>query len=269
MRKRLVIHMDDIGINDGSIQAAKALFETGICLSASVIVPGSHAKQFLNWAKGKEYDIGIHSAVTCEWKTHRFYPLGRPEDTMSFRAEDGAMISGTEEELRQIREGEYAGEIERQILAARENGNRLTHLDSHMWAFRERPELLRCYLETADRYHMIPHIPEWCLWDEERRKLAEESGYPIVTGEWFLKGDTYEEKKAYLMQLPDRLTDGLHVLTIHPNLETGMARSVISNLQERIDEAALFLDAEVQDFWADNRDLLTTWEKEAALWKRD
>lgn len=266
-KKRLIIHLDDIGINDGSVQAAKTLLETGRAGSASVIVPGSGAQDFLRWAASnadKRWDTGIHSAVTCEWPRNRWKALGRPEKTGSFTASDGCMVSGQEKELERILPEAYEEETSAQIERARALGCRPTHLDNHMWTVRSSPQMLEAYIRTAERYGLIPHIPGWLLFSEERKRIAGECGRPVVTGEWFLTGtepESYAKKKEKLIELLMHLPEGLNVLTVHPNKDTPQARGMLSCLQERQEEYRLLMDEEIGDILGGIRDILTNWRE--------
>lgn len=266
-KKRLIIHLDDIGINDGSVQAAEELLETGRAGSASVIVPGSRTRDFLRRAAsgaGKRWDLGIHGAVACEWPYNRWRPLGRPERTGSFTAADGCMVSGTDKELEKILPEAFEEEISEQIERAREFGCRPTHLDNHMWTVRSSPQMLAAYIRTAERYALIPHIPGWLLFSAERKRIAEESGWPVIAGEWFITGtepESYAEKKEKLKRLLLHLPDGLNVLTVHPNADTAQARRMLSCLQEREEEYRLLMDEDIREILCGMSGILTNWRE--------
>lgn len=268
----LIIHLDDIGINAGSNQAAKELLKTGIPFSASVIVPASHAAEFFSWAALPEncgYDIGVHSAVTCEWEFNRWKPMGSDDRTRSFRTEAGYMISGKEEEIAGIDCREFEAEISAQVEHAASFGGRLTHLDNHMWTIRKSPQMLDCYLRVAARYNLVPHIPEWSLFTEDRIQLVKKWGCMRIKNELWVTGketESYTGKKKKLIEMLRHLPEGLSVLTIHPNADTPQARHMLPCLKEREEEYHLFMDREILEILRSLKGELSTWEEIGRNW---
>ncbi len=263
--KKLIINLDDVGINDGSVIAAKELLGSDLIKGASVIVPGAEAEEFLRWTSGRpELDIGLHSAVTCEWKRHRWRAAGRLEDAKSFTAEDGCMVFGGEEDLLKIDCQEYEQETLAQIKKMVAAGSFPGHLDNHMWTVRASEAMLETYIRLADGYDLIPHIPAWMLFSEGRKELAEKSRWPVIRGQWFVTGpekEKYETKKQKLKELLLHLPEGLHVLTIHASADTETAREMIPELSDRVEEYQLLMDEEIQEIIRNMGSVITSFRQ--------
>lgn len=264
MAKNLIIHMDDIGINDGTLIAAKELFRKGTVTSASVIIPALCAKEFCIWvSENPLYDIGIHSAVTCEWDTLRWSTCSPQEKVPSILYKDGCMVKGSEEDLQRITVKDYEYETMKQMECALRWGLNPSHLDNHMWTMRASDEMFKMYLTLAKRYHIIPYIPRWSNYSQSRTEIVSQSGFCQADFDLGVSNDNtydYQHKKESLLRMLDNLKDGLNVLTIHPEAETEDTKKMITDYQHRIDEYHLFIEDEVEKKLKTSNIILTTWK---------
>ena len=220
--RKLIIHMDDIGINDGSCLAAEELFSSGFPFSASIITPGIYANNFFEFIKKQPflYDIGVHSTVTCEWDKYRWTATQPIRYVSSLFNSKMKLNKGSEEDIMNIKVQDYVLEACSQINLMKQKGIKPTHLDNHMWTIRSCSEMLEAYLEKA-----------------------------------------YAQKKECLLNLLNNIPEGINVLTIHPNADTKMSREMIPCIQERIDEYQLFTDKQVQQKLSQISGYLTTWKQ--------
>lgn len=269
MAKYLIIHMDDIGINDGTLIAAKELFQKGTVTSASVIIPACNAKEFCQWAlEHTQYDIGIHSTVTCEWDTMRWTSLSPKNKVPSILYKDGYMVKGSEQELQRISVKDFEHETVEQMEYALRMGLRPSHLDNHLWTMRSSDEMLDMYLKLAKRYQVIPYIPKWSNYTKSRTEIVRRSGFRQADYDLGIPNDNtydYPKKKAALISMLGNLKDGLNVLTIHPEAETEEVKKMITDYKNRVDEYQLLLEDDVEEALKSYNIILTTWKDIADL----
>lgn len=268
-KKHLIIHMDDIGINDGANEAAIRLFEKGTVSSASVIVPGRGAQDFIRWCSSHPfYDVGIHSAVTCEWDELRWKPLCERREAASITDNAGFMVRGRTAEIADISAIDYTRETIAQIKKAYKWGLAPTHIDNHMWTISASNDMLVAYLGIARQYKLTPHIPRWSSFNEARTDIVRLSRFRQVDYDLSIpdnEEEDYESKKSYLLKLLCNLSPGLSVLTIHPSAETGEVKQMVKNYKNRAEEYRLFLEQEVADALRENDIVLTDWKQAEKL----
>lgn len=264
-QKYLIIHMDDIGINDGANEAARHLFEIGTVTSASVIIPGRAAHEFVRWwCCHPVYDVGIHSAVTCEWDNLRWGTVCDKKEVPSVIDGDGFMVKGSKQETGNISAIDYTKETIAQIKKACEWGLVPTHLDNHMWTVSASNDMLAAYLGIARQYKLVPHIPGWNNFNETRANIVKISNFKQVDYDYTIPNqneEKYEFKKEFLLKLLGSLSPGLSVLTIHPSVRTEEAMHMVRDCKNRVEEYRLFLEREVAEALKENDIVLTDWKQ--------
>ncbi len=71
-----IIHTDDIGMCQASVDAFADLNEAGIISSGAVMVPCPWFLHTASYARQHPgVDLGIHLTLTSEWKTYRWGPI--------------------------------------------------------------------------------------------------------------------------------------------------------------------------------------------------
>lgn len=230
MEKKLIIHMDDIGVNLGANLAAMELFERQTASSASVMIPCAWAYDFIKWSiKNPQYDIGIHGTHTCEWNVSRWRSMAARE----LQSEDGFMPQ-TVEALTDLSPQQYLLELETQISTALEWGLTPSHLDNHMWTARVKPEFLKAHVELARKYHLIPNVPKWLDASKQNWIRPQELSFP--------QEGTLEQRADKVLHLLKEGKEDLYLLTVHPSLDTPEVRAMIPGWKERYEEYLLLRD---------------------------
>jgi predicted glycoside hydrolase/deacetylase ChbG (UPF0249 family) len=245
--KLLIIHMDDIGMNYACNEAARDLFGQGIVTSASIMVPCAWSYDFIRWwMQNTQYDIGIHTTLTCEWKACRWRPLSDRSLVPGLVDRDGFMHAGNECVLAEAAPEEIYREIRAQVEQAITWGLRPTHIDRHMYTAGMCPEYFEQFIRIAEEIG-LPYQMMQKEYDEidrlsERVPVRKLDGM-ISSGE----GTDYEAKKASLMQSLGRMQPGLYQLTIHPVKDTPEIREIIPEWRERHLEYRLFMDEDIRE----------------------
>jgi hypothetical protein len=151
----LVIHADDLGMSHAVNRATFEALEQGWITSASILVPCPWFPEVAVWASShRAADLGVHLALNSEWTSFRWRPLLAGDEVPSLVDPQGylPLVETTVAERARPREAER--ELQAQIDAARAAGIALSHLDSHMAALFQTPELFAVYRRLGERYRL-------------------------------------------------------------------------------------------------------------------
>lgn len=267
--KYLIIHMDDMGTSYAANIAGIRLFEKGIANSASVIVSGPWAHDFIKWCKNNSsFDVGIHFAHTCEWEYNRWRPLCDISCVPDLFDADGFMHRGFSNELLSVPQEQVRMEMEKQFSQALMWGLKPTHVDSHMCINTLKPEFFKEYIRIAQKYDVIADIPEWVKVNKQMSEVSSKCNYPIKNAA-ISTGDSidYETKKQQLIRNLEGVDYGLNVLTVHPIIETDEIKHIIPSWEERLMEYRLLLDDDILNAIRVLDIRLITWQEIAKLCK--
>lgn len=151
----LVIHADDLGMNHSVNRAIFEALEKGWVTSASILVPCPWFPEVARWAREHpEADLGIHQALNSEWIDLRWGPVSSKDRVPSLLDSQGYLPLDTPEVVKNAKPAEVEEELQAQIERARAAGIRATHLDSHMGALFEAPELFALYRKMGQSYNL-------------------------------------------------------------------------------------------------------------------
>lgn len=159
----LILHFDDLGIAGPEDRSAWAARDSGLVVSASVIVPGPKLQEVAAYARAHpQFDLGIHLALTSEWPGFRWGPIAPPESVPTLIDGDGLLRRGWEDSTT-IRWQDVERELRAQIAAARAAGIRPTHLDVHEYVLFSRGPVLFEILRRVAQSEGIPFLSaaEW------------------------------------------------------------------------------------------------------------
>ncbi len=157
----LIIHADDLGMSHSVNRATFAALENGWITSSSILVPCPWFPEVVRWAKQHpDADLGIHQALNSEWTSFRWGPVNSRDKVPSLLDPDGYFPLDTPEVVKNARIPEAELELRAQIERARSMGIHITHLDTHMAALLQSPDLYRLYQRMGYSYG-LPILEEW------------------------------------------------------------------------------------------------------------
>lgn len=153
---RLLLRIDDDGMNHSVNLAVKQLAETGIPFSSSVMVACpwyqeavSNLKQFPN------VSAGVHLALNSEWKYYRWGPVLGRTAVPSLVDADGFFLPSIEGFLdTNYKLNEVEKELTAQMERARHSGLKIDYIDYHMLTAVATPELRAIVEKLARTYHV-------------------------------------------------------------------------------------------------------------------
>jgi len=161
--KLLIIHADDLAIAHSEDAASLEALDKGYVTSASVIVPGPWLAEVADYAKAHpDADLGLHLALTSEWKTFRWGSVESKDKVPSLLDPTGALWPLTEDVRKKAKPGEVEREYRAQVQQALAVGIHPTHLDTHMGSALATPEIVAVYVKIAHEFHLpilAPRIP--------------------------------------------------------------------------------------------------------------
>jgi hypothetical protein len=153
--KLLLIHADDLAIAHSEDAASFEALDKGAATSASIIVPGPWLTEVADYAKvHPDADLGLHLALTSEWKTFRWGSVESKDKVPSLLDPADALWPLTELAAKNSKPQEAEQEFRAQIKQAMAMGIHPTHLDSHMGSAFATPELFAAYVKVAHEFHL-------------------------------------------------------------------------------------------------------------------
>ena len=161
--KLLIIHADDLAIAHSEDAASLEALDKGYVTSASIIVPGPWLAEVADYAKTHpDVDLGLHLALTSEWKTFRWGSAESKDKVSSLLDPAGALWPLTEDVRQKAKPQEVEREYRAQVQQALAVGIHPTHLDTHMGSALATPEIVAVYVKIAHEFHLpilAPRIP--------------------------------------------------------------------------------------------------------------
>lgn len=247
----VIIHADDIGMNDGSVVAYADLIETGVLSSAATMVPcpwfPATATLCRAYSDDVRIDMGVHLTLTSEWEPYRWGPLSTGDPASGLLDAEGYfhhLARGVHEHARSEAAGrELRAQVERALAA----GIDVTHVDSHMLTLFH-PRLLPIYLDIAREFGLPPFLVRL---DEAhfRRsgfgvaqvetltgmiRQAEAQGAPLFDYVHIMSLDQHEDRLGEMQQVLDELPAGLSSIILHPSADSPALRAIAPDWRSRV-----------------------------------
>jgi predicted glycoside hydrolase/deacetylase ChbG (UPF0249 family) len=156
----LIIHADDLGMNHSVNRATFEALEKGWITSASILVPCPWFPEVVRWSQQHpNADLGIHLALNSEWTDFRWGPVSGPSKVPSLMDERGYLPLDTPAVAQNAKAPDVDYELRAQIERAQQAGIRISHLDTHMAALMNTPELFGVYRKLGNEFH-VPNLIE-------------------------------------------------------------------------------------------------------------
>ena len=151
----LILHADDYGMNHSVNRAISEALEHHWITSASILVPCPWFLEAANFGKAHpDADLGIHQALNSEWTSFRWGPVTSKDKVSSLLDPDGYLPLDTPEVAKNAKPEQVETELRAQIERAQKFGVHLTHLDTHMGALFQTPELFSVYRKMGESFHL-------------------------------------------------------------------------------------------------------------------
>jgi predicted glycoside hydrolase/deacetylase ChbG (UPF0249 family) len=243
-----IIHTDDIGMCQASVDAFADLNEVGIISSGAVMVPCPWYLQAAEYARQHpQADLGIHLTLTSEWKNYRWGPVSTRDPVSGLIDEEGYFYHLTAPAQEHGDPAAVDLELNTQVERAIRAGIVPTHVDTHMGTVAH-PKFMGTYIQLAMKFRvplMIFRLDEvgWQAMglDPEFAKMAaalieqlEGSGLPLLDGMTGMPLDIEENHLERTKQALSDLKPGITHFIIHPSKDTPELRAITPDWRCRV-----------------------------------
>jgi predicted glycoside hydrolase/deacetylase ChbG (UPF0249 family) len=246
--RAVIIHTDDIGMCQASVEAFADLNEIGIISSGAVMVPCPWFLHAADYARQHpQVDLGIHLTLTSEWETYRWGPVSTRDPASGLIDEAGFFHHRSAPVQEHADPAAVDLEINMQVQRAIHEGILPTHVDTHMGSVAH-PKFMGSYIQLAWKFRlplMIFRLDEagWRLMgmDAETAQMAagmieqlEAAGLPMLDGMSSMPLDKEEDHLERTKQALSELKPGITHFIIHPSKETPELRAITPDWRCRV-----------------------------------
>jgi len=153
---RLLLRLDDNGMNHSVTMAIKLVAETGIPFSTSVMFACPQYQEAVDVLKRfPNVSVGVHLVLNSEWKYYRWGPVLGKTAVPSLVDPDGYFLSSVDDFLKSpYKLDEVEKELTSQIERALHSGLKIDYVDYHMLTAISTDELRVIVEKLAKRYHL-------------------------------------------------------------------------------------------------------------------
>jgi chitin disaccharide deacetylase len=256
-----IIHTDDIGMCQASVDAFSDLAAAGIITSGAVMVPCPWFLHAAAYARAHPAaDLGVHLTLTCEYQTYRWGPVST-RDPASGMLDDEGFLPRTSEAAQKSGDPEaMERELREQVSRALKQGIGVTHVDTHMGTVAH-PALMERYAAVA-RDNRVPAMifrMDESGWRAQgmdagfaRAAAAfvqrlEAAGMPLLDAMSGMPLDSTEDRLEIAKAKLSGLTPGITHFILHPSKDTPELRAITPrDWQCRAADYRTFMDEAVR-----------------------
>jgi len=257
----VILHTDDIGMCQASVQAYADLWEYGGISSGAIMIPCPWAKVAAEYCRNHpEVDMGVHATLTAEWETYRWRPLSTLDPSTGMVDEDGFLWRSEQEAQANGDPEAVAVELQLQVRKASEWGVDATHIDTHMGAVAH-PKFIAAYIQAGMQNHLPVMAPRgeakvyqaMGLDANTAAKFStftsqlEEQGLPLVDEFVSMPLDQPEGQIDIAKKLLDGLSAGVTHFIFHPSVDTPELRAICPDWPSRVANYHTFMSKEIKE----------------------
>lgn len=254
-----IIHTDDIGMCQASVEAFADLNEVGIISSGAVMVPCPWFLHTADYARHHpRADLGVHLTLTSEWKTYRWGSVSTRDPASGMLDEEGFFYHLSEQAQEHGDPAAVGLELTAQVERALKAGILPTHVDTHMGSVAH-PKFMSIYIQLAMQFHLPPMIfrldeAGWRLagLEPEFAKMAaalvlqlEEAGLPLLDTLGGMHLDTVVSRLERTRQAFSDLQPGITHFIIHPSRDTPELRAITPDWRCRAADYKNFMNEDL------------------------
>jgi chitin disaccharide deacetylase len=259
----IIIHTDDIGMCQASVDAFADLAAFGLISSGAVMVPCPWFLEAAAYAREHPIaDLGVHLTLTSEYERYRWGPISTRDPASGLLDDQGFFHKDTPDVWAKADPEAAIAELEMQISRALAEGLHLTHIDTHMGSIAH-PTIIPGYIQLAIKYGLPPMIPRLSAdelmgvgnVDEATAQMIngmihtlEEMGMPLLDGLTGLQLVDPEDRFEQAKQALRALTPGLTHFIIHPAKDTPELRQIMPTWACRVADYETFMSEATREF---------------------
>jgi hypothetical protein len=258
----VIIHTDDIGMCQASLQAFQDLWDFGTISSGAAMVPCPWFPATAEFCrKNPEVDMGVHATLNAEWDSYRWGPLSTRDPSTGLLDGDGFLRQSTQAVVDNASSQAVADELNAQVQKALAAGLAPTHIDSHMGTIMH-PKFVQAYLQVGAS-HRIPNMlprPDaqgfWMLGVDEATlagyrpilQQLESDGLPMIDGLAALPLEHAVDHIGLTKKILKEIPLGITHFVFHPSIDTPELRAIADDWPARVANYQAFMSQEIKEF---------------------
>lgn len=258
----VILHVDDVGMCQASVQAFIDLWEFGTISSGAIMVPCPWARAAADYCNSHSgVDLGVHAALNSEWDAYRWRPLSTRDSSTGLLDDEGFMWRKSTDVQARADPEAVQTELQAQVQRALDWGVPVTHLDTHMGALAH-AGFLPAYLQVAIQNSIPPLLPRTRSTLFGSMGMArgqtedlnsfnqelEEQGLPLVDAILMMPLDQPENQIEAARKLLDQVPAGVTHFLFHPALDTPELRAACPDWPSRVANYQTFMSKEIKDY---------------------
>jgi predicted glycoside hydrolase/deacetylase ChbG (UPF0249 family) len=262
----VIIHTDDIGMCQASIQAFKDLWEFGTISSGAVMVPCPWFPAAAEMCRANpQMDMGIHATLNSEWDAYRWGPVSTRDPQSGLLDKDGYLHQWQDAVYENAKDEAVAAELNAQVERALAAEIDVTHIDSHMGTIIH-PKFVQSYLQ-AGMSRLIPNMlprtnaqgfdtmgiddAALAMYAPILQQL-ETQGLPMLDGLFSLPLEHDNDHIGLAKTIFSEIPVGITHFIIHPSVDTPELRAICPDWKGRVANYQAFMSAELKAFIKDS-----------------
>jgi predicted glycoside hydrolase/deacetylase ChbG (UPF0249 family) len=258
----VIIHTDDIGMCQASVQAFKDLWTFGTISSGAVMVPCPWFPATAQMCReNPEMDMGVHATLNAEWESYRWGPVSTRDQLSGLMDADGYFHQWHEAVYQNAQPEAVAVEVNAQIERALAAGIDVTHVDSHMGTIMN-SRFIQSYIQAAASRQLPNMLPrttakgiemmgvsnEELIMYEPIMAQLESMGIPMLEGIVSMPLEHDENHVGVAKKLLSELPVGITHFILHPSIDTPELRAICPDWQARVANYNAFMDDDLKKF---------------------
>ncbi|MFZ5856878.1 MAG: polysaccharide deacetylase family protein [Chloroflexota bacterium] len=261
----VILHTDDIGMCQASIQAYKDLWEFGAITSGAVMVPCPWFPAAAQMCReNPAMDMGVHATLNSEWDGYRWSPVSTRDPESGLLDTDGYFHHWQDAVYANAKPEAVAVEVNAQVERALAAGMDVTHVDSHMGTIIH-PNFVQSYLQ-AGMSRLIPNmLPRasakgFDMMGMDESVLAmyapilnqlEAQGVPMIDGLFSMPLEHDNDHIGVAKKLLGEVPAGITHFLFHPSIDTPELRAICPDWKARVANYHAFMSDELKNFLKD------------------
>jgi len=258
----VIIHVDDVGMCQASVQAYKDLWEFGTITSGAVMVPCPWFLAAAEMARqNPQMDLGVHASLNAEWDTYRWEPLSTRDPASGLIDAQGYFHQTVEAVVQSATLEAVEAELNLQVERALAEGIDVTHIDSHMGTILD-PKFIQHYLQAgASRLipNMLPRASakgfDMVGVDEQALGMftpildqLENQGLPMLDGLFAMPLEHDNDHIGAAKRLLSEVPVGITHFLFHPSIDTPELCAICPDWKARVANYNAFISQEIKNF---------------------
>jgi predicted glycoside hydrolase/deacetylase ChbG (UPF0249 family) len=262
----VILHTDDIGMCQASIQAYKDLWAFGTITSGAVMVPCPWFPATAQMCReNPQMDMGVHATLNAEWDGYRWGPVSTRDPESGLLDADGYFHHWNDAVIANAKPDAVAVEVNAQVERALAAGIDVTHVDSHMGTI-VHPNFVQSYLQ-AGMSRLIPNmLPRatakgFDMMGMDESALAmyapilqqlEAQGIPMLDGLFSMPLEHDNDHIGVAKKILSNVPAGISHFLFHPSIDTPELRAICPDWKGRVANYHAFMSDELKSFIKDS-----------------